>query len=291
MTTISSINKVLSTTVLHCSILDYLSLGDVAITRLVAKQWKGADRTDFYSNYISMKTHLSPSECTRLIEYGSLKYNTRIGEVFFHAMRNLRNLRLHRNEVMVPYLSHFPSLTTLDISHCRDIIDEAISLLSSSQFCIKELSVMECPNITNAGISPFSSSQSLNNLYISGCLGITDAGISPFSSSQFLTSLYIDKCPGITDEGISSLSLSKSLSQLFISVSGVTDAGISPFSSSRSFTSLVIYKCPGITDAGISSLSLSKSLSHLFISDCPGITDAGYDCIAKSGIRLERSKR
>jgi Leucine-rich repeat (LRR) protein len=162
----------------------------------------------------------------------------------------------------VPSLSGLSSLTSLDLSRCRSLVDiSALSGLSS----LTRLDLSLCKSLTD--ISALSALTSLNRLNLSECESLAD--ISALSGLSSLTRLDLCRCKSLTD--ISALSGLTSLNRL--NLSGCESlADISGLSGLSSLTHLNIGFChESLVD--ISALSDLSNITSLNLTWCKSLVD------------------
>lgn len=235
----------------------------------------------------------------------------------------LLTLRLRSGDVSDDHLAivaaNCPSLSSLDLQHCRNVTDTGLDRICSSlKSSITHLDLLECESITDVGLTHISRLTSLNFLDLSWCSEITDAGLqSVFASVPSITSLNLQYCQKITDDGFTQITenghrcIAKNLAALtflnvrecnFVTDVGVeyiaaqckalktldvawtrlTDGGLEFLSNLPSLTSLDIEGCDAVTDSGIWYISQIRSLKFLNLTWCGQITNAGLQHIASS---------
>ncbi|XP_076831629.1 lysine (K)-specific demethylase 2Aa isoform X3 [Brachyhypopomus gauderio] len=105
-------------------------------------------------------------------------------------LRGLLSLRLSGLEVSDSTLRliirHMPLLRRLDLSHCHDLTDQSISLLTASgcntRTTLREISLAGCNKLTDACLSYMKRLSALTLLDLRGCKGVTRRGCENFIS-------------------------------------------------------------------------------------------------------------
>ncbi|KAK1791893.1 hypothetical protein P4O66_013878, partial [Electrophorus voltai] len=105
-------------------------------------------------------------------------------------LRGLLSLRLSGLEVSDSTLRliirHMPLLRRLDLSHCRDLSDQSVSILTASgcnmRNTLREISLAGCNKVTDACLSYMKRLSALTLLDLRGCKGVTRLGCENFIS-------------------------------------------------------------------------------------------------------------
>eukprot|EP00742_Colponemidia_sp_Colp-10_P011434 GILJ01012704.1.p1 GENE.GILJ01012704.1~~GILJ01012704.1.p1 ORF type:complete len:375 (+),score=15.74 GILJ01012704.1:19-1143(+) len=154
-------------------------------------------------------------------------------------------------------------LHTLNISGCRGIVDEDLTLLSG----LKNLNATYC-TITG---SCFEQMPNLENVNVSCCTQILNSSLSHL---QNVRTLNISICHQITDDGLSRLSkLIESLDMTYCD--GIVGNVFEKFCSLRK---LDVTDCQQITD---STLRYLQGVEWLDIGGCKKISDSGFQYLGR----------
>uniref|UniRef100_A0A4W4E794 [histone H3]-dimethyl-L-lysine(36) demethylase n=1 Tax=Electrophorus electricus TaxID=8005 RepID=A0A4W4E794_ELEEL len=83
-------------------------------------------------------------------------------------------------------IRHMPLLRRLDLSHCRDLSDQSVSILTASgcnmRNTLREISLAGCNKVTDACLSYMKRLSALTLLDLRGCKGVTRLGCENFIS-------------------------------------------------------------------------------------------------------------
>lgn len=201
-----------------------------------------------------------------------------------------------------------PSLTSLDLSQCDNVTDEAMAMLSLETPGLRALNVLGCRDITNDGVRRLArgcvcltslclgwcdlsdnallvlSKQCtlLEQLDVSGCGRLSDAGVTAVvSGCRRLTSLSIEGCREVSAWAVAA----GSAPLTSLSMGGctlVTDAGVGAIAAAHpGLRSLSLRLCRSVGDVALRYLAMRCSeLTSLDISRCGSVTDVGISMIA-----------
>ena len=107
--------------------------------------------------------------------------------------------------------------------------DEKLGQLSRLTLTnLQSILLLDCPDVTDQGISALANIQSLKGLGLEGT-SITDAGVDVMAARMKLTSVNVANCSGITQNGIRTLARCPSLKQISFSANGWTQDEIIAF--------------------------------------------------------------
>jgi len=107
-------------------------------------------------------------------------------------------------------LSNLDSLTSLNLSTCMQITSSRLGVLFKSLIRLVDLTLAECPGLTDDCLSSFATLTSLTSLDLGGCENINGIGLGALSSLPALSTLILSGC-NVTNEALVELSSSKSL--------------------------------------------------------------------------------
>ncbi len=202
---------------------------------------------------------------------------------YLKSLPNLQTLTLRDFNIWSDewaLLSSCANLRTLTLNNCWNETDAGLSLLSGCAN-LQTLELVNVKNVTDAGLSSLSGCANLQALTLGSLNNVTDAGLSSLSGCANLQTLELGKLSGVTDAGLSSLSGCANLQTLELGkLSGVTDVGLSSLSGCANLQTLELRELSGVTDAGLSSLSCCVILQTLKLWDLSGVTDAGLSSLS-----------
>ncbi|KAI1289534.1 F-box/LRR-repeat protein 7 [Halotydeus destructor] len=166
---------------------------------------------------------------------------------------------------------------------CSLLTDYAIQTLVTYCPNLRELSLNDCPQLTDYSCFELSSKlgSSLRYLSMAKCEQITDSGIRQLGRFCYkLRYLNVRGCESVTDEGLACLARScgPRLKALDCGKCDITDAGLKVISENcPNLRKLGLRDCDLISDTGLSLIAFyCRLLSHMNIADCPYITQDGY---------------
>ncbi|XP_048868972.1 F-box/LRR-repeat protein 16-like [Brienomyrus brachyistius] len=196
-------------------------------------------------------------------------------------------------------------LTSLSVSDCINVADDAIAAISQLLPNLSELSLQayhvtdtamayftakqghttrtlrlhSCWEITNHGVvNMVHSLPNLTALSLSGCSKITDDGVELVAENlRKLRSLDLSWCPRITDMALEYIACDlHKLEELVLDrCVRITDTGLGYLSTMSSLRSLYLRWCCQVQDFGLQHLFAMKSLRLLSLAGCPLLTTTG----------------
>ncbi|XP_066493672.1 uncharacterized protein [Tiliqua scincoides] len=193
-------------------------------------------------------TSISSQTMTSLVRVENL----RLEEVVLQSCRDLTN------EAVSILCQHQPHLTTLDLSGCSELTDRAILVIGSRLLALRCLRLGKLPRVTDAGFQGISHLQHLQNLDVSECSLVRCSELvtafSAIEAQPKLASLNVAFCSLLRDSSV--LSLAKALS--------------------RSLRVLDLSSCVSITNKSLRAIvSYLSHLSVLRLAWCKELTDWG----------------
>jgi hypothetical protein len=158
-----------------------------------------------------------------------------------------------RNETFITFARSCSSITSLDVSNCQLITDEAMQYLAQNCLLLTALNVSQCPNISYLSLQALALHSAvlatLNLCYCRTC----DEGVTAIANGF----------PALT-----SLDLSYSLTT-------TTNAALIALAQrGHHLTALNLSNCSAITDDVVSALSVHSQLRLLDLTDCFHVTDS-----------------
>ncbi|XP_023413043.2 F-box/LRR-repeat protein 16 [Loxodonta africana] len=196
-------------------------------------------------------------------------------------------------------------ITSLSVSDCINVADDAIAAISQLLPNLAELSLqayhvtdtalayftarqghsthtlrlLSCWEITNHGVvNVVHSLPNLTALSLSGCSKVTDDGVELVAENlRKLRSLDLSWCPRITDMALEYVACDlHRLEELVLDrCVRITDTGLSYLSTMSSLRSLYLRWCCQVQDFGLKHLLAMRSLRLLSLAGCPLLTTSG----------------
>ncbi|XP_049759545.1 F-box/LRR-repeat protein 16 isoform X2 [Elephas maximus indicus] len=198
-------------------------------------------------------------------------------------------------------------ITSLSVSDCINVADDAIAAISQLLPNLAELSLqayhvtdtalayftarqghsthtlrlLSCWEITNHGVvNVVHSLPNLTALSLSGCSKVTDDGVELVAENlRKLRSLDLSWCPRITDMALEYVACDLHrleelvLDSLYLRwCCQVQDFGLKHLLAMRSLRLLSLAGCPLLTTSGLSGLVQLQELEELELTNCPGAT-------------------
>lgn len=139
-----------------------------------------------------------------------LVYCRNVTHLGFNAVKNqtsLRELRLCLYDVTsgcVSTISELKALNKLYLSHCENVTDSSIEIISGTLVHLTSLNV-DCTEITDSSLE-FMLRLPLVELTLNGSVRVTDTGMSHIKAISTLRHLEIMRLPNVSDEGLDHLS-------------------------------------------------------------------------------------
>ncbi|XP_072560694.1 F-box/LRR-repeat protein 16 isoform X1 [Paramormyrops kingsleyae] len=229
-------------------------------------------------------------------------------EVMLEQMQGLRHLELSGcNDFTEAGLwsSLNARLTSLSVSDCINVADDAVAAVSQLLPNLSELSLQayhvtdtamayftarqgtathtlrlhSCWEITNHGVvNMVHSLPNLTELSLSGCSKITDDGVELVAENlRKLRSLDLSWCPRITDVALEFIACDlHRLEELVLDrCVRITDTGLGYLSTMSSLRSLYLRWCCQVQDFGLQHLFGMRNLRLLSLAGCPLLTTTG----------------
>lgn len=142
---------------------------------------------------------------------------------------------------------NFPALQNLNLSQCN-ITDITLRFLSECT-TLTTLNLSYCRNITGEGLRALTDLTALTSLSLTGCSQFTDENLSVLTNLTALHTLSVSECPWITDESLIHVGELAQLHNLDLNYCReISDVGLNALVGLRLIT-LKLVGCPGISDA------------------------------------------
>ncbi|OAF64468.1 hypothetical protein A3Q56_07819, partial [Intoshia linei] len=205
---------------------------------------------------------------------------------------SLRKLEIEGNYALKDKVFHYLQygslhiLTHLYIVDCINITDAGVKLISSFKNLVY-INLSDCVKITDNGVKSIvdgSSSSKLVTLILAGCYKIGDTSIMNINKKcHKIKTLKLGYCKNITISGIELLGLSSTLSSIDLNSCNITDQCLSKMSNNKMLCDMNISFCSEITDLGVQKFSKQMEvLEKLDISHCMNVTDVSIKNVAFS---------
>lgn len=171
------------------------------------------------------------------------------------------------DKLLITMIEGSTSLTSVNVSGCRELTDEAIKAVAST--CpLQSLNVAYCGKLlTDESIKAVATNcPSLTTLNVADCKLLTDASIKTIATScSSLTSLDVSRCKALTDDSIKALAVGcPSLTYLNVrNCEKLTDEAIYAVATLPELHSLRIFGCRKLTADAIKSLAGCAKLTTL----------------------------
>ena len=115
-----------------------------------------------------------------------------------------------------PLLSKFKRLREISF-YWEGANDQKLRELSKLTFTnLQQISLLDCPNVTDAGVRAITNFPSVRGLKLEGT-AVTDAGLEVIATKMNLTGINVAGCKDVTRKGIQTLSLCPSLQSITFS--------------------------------------------------------------------------
>lgn len=172
-----------------------------------------------------------------------------------------------------------PGLTSLDISHCTQIVD--LGPLRSQCINLTHLNLANCLISEDRLSGLFGSGISLKSINLKGCKQVSSKFVSRMAKySPLLNKAILDECINITEDGLRPLLANCPYLQrvAFTGVTNVTDSVILHAVQAhglRHLKEINLSGCKQLTDAAVSSIAANCALlNDLSLSGCSQISPA-----------------
>jgi hypothetical protein len=172
-----------------------------------------------------------------------------------------------------------PALTSLDLSYCMNITDDALRTLSSAVPTLTHLNLHFCMKVTDAGMVAVSDLRALTSLDIT-LVQLTVRGLLALSS---LPALRVLKQISLSDE--EAQAVSKMAALTFLDVGSVgrgpTVEAMRAVSRLPALRSLILKDCNALTDAALIAVSSMPTLTFLDLYACTYITNEAVRAVSR----------
>ncbi|XP_059902020.1 F-box/LRR-repeat protein 16 [Gadus macrocephalus] len=171
-------------------------------------------------------------------------------------------------------------LTSLSVSDCINVADDAIAAISQLLPNLSELS-LQAYHVTDTAMAYFTAKQgyTTHTLRLHSCWEITNHGVvNMVHSLPNLTALSLSGCSKITDDGVELVAENlRKLRSLDLSwCPRVTDMALEYIACDlHKLEELVLDRCVRITDTGLGYLSTMSTLRSLYLRWCCQVQDFG----------------
>jgi hypothetical protein len=184
--------------------------------------------------------------------------------------------RQNTDEAMGMLVRRFPAVVSLQVKRVPGCVaaltDEGIRAVTSSLPALTSLDLTLCDQLTDEALRAVSNLRALTSLDITDCDKVTDEGMRAVSGCSTLTSLDLTRCFRVTDEGVKAASSLPALKSLNLCGTVLTDEGMRAVSSCTSLTSLNLWGRVKVTAEGLRAVRNLHGLNSLNLGCCE-VTD------------------
>ncbi|KAK4472504.1 hypothetical protein MN116_003750 [Schistosoma mekongi] len=164
-------------------------------------------------------------------------------------------------------------------------------LTEHGSFYLREVSIVDCPKLTDILLQNLLPLQHLTILNLSGCESLTDQAVKLLTDglyAEHLIELYMARCNKLTDKSIHAMSL-RLINLAYLSLASCPLISDSAFELLSQLPKLwqVNLNATKLGDRGLSALGSLSKLRELKVAKCTGITDLGLQKFAHLGVKLE----
>lgn len=192
---------------------------------------------------------------------------------------NLSHSAITSNDLAA--LSKLTSLRNLNLLCCREITDAGLAHLANL-VNLTDLDISFCHNFGNPGLAYLTKLVQLTSINLECCDQITDIGLTHLSKLTNLKKINFAHCEQITDSGLAHLNnLSKPISLTLIACKHISDTGLVYLGELTNLSVLNLGDCDKITDVGLSHLSRLTHLTFLNLEKCNRITNYGLEYLSR----------
>eukprot|EP00803_Ostreobium_quekettii_P005966 evm.model.scf_3229.1 EVM.evm.TU.scf_3229.1 scf_3229:8962-12843(+) len=118
-------------------------------------------------------------------------------------------------------------LERLELHGCKRITDRGLGVLVPGARGLKALSLRDCWQVSDAGLSHVARIASLTTLDLHGCGRVTDVGLAHLTGLKDLRELKLGHCREVTDQGLAAVRRMTSLRRLdLVGCFRITSAGL-----------------------------------------------------------------
>eukprot|EP00300_Choanocystis_sp_HF-7_P029749 c3729_g1_i1.p1 GENE.c3729_g1_i1~~c3729_g1_i1.p1 ORF type:complete len:542 (+),score=79.38 c3729_g1_i1:108-1733(+) len=160
------------------------------------------------------------------------------------------------------------SLTSVDLSFCSDVSDQAVLVLAHCAPSLRFLSLAMCRRVTDDGLIEIARNcEGLEHVSVAGCRFVSDRSLTCLAQRcHRLHSLDLVWCGGLTNHGL---------------------VRIARRWSSRKLTTLSLSGCPSVSNMALMSIGDGcPALRHIEMDGCGSLTDRGFVSLLKSCVLL-----
>ena len=147
--------------------------------------------------------------------------------------------------------------------------------LPKESFALTGVGFHHGSGVTDADLRQLKGLAAITRLEVIECQQVTDAGLVPFRDCKNLRSLGLRDLPLVTDAGLETFVGNTSLAVLSLGGPRLTDRGLAVFKGNNDLRDLELWSSPLITDEGLKYFIATKDLRVLHIKACSRVTDKG----------------
>ncbi|KAH0908614.1 hypothetical protein HID58_031935 [Brassica napus] len=199
----------------------------------------------------------------------------------FHRVDSLSrtSIRILRVEFLPALLSNYPHLSSLDLSVCPKLDDDAVLRLASyGAVSIKSLNLSRATALRARGLETLARlCRGLERVDVSHCWGFGDREAAALSVAAGLREVRMDKCLSLSDVGLARIVLGCSnLSKISLKwCMEISDLGIDLLCKKCKDLKSLDVSYLKITNESIRSIALLPKLEVLEMVNCPLVDDDG----------------
>ena len=197
-------------------------------------------------------------------------------------------------------ISPLPSLTSVNLSLCKEVSDRSLGRLGSICPALRSLDLGGCTGVTNSGLLLLARTlPNLHTLSLRSCWQLSDAGMAHLARLPIdpdakepnlveLDTLNLQDCQKLTDLSLRYIAQGINIKNLNLSFcANISDSGMKSVARMSSLTSLNLRSCDNISDIGVGYLAEGcVSLHTLDVSFCERISDRAMAHIASGLFNL-----
>jgi hypothetical protein len=144
-----------------------------------------------------------------------------------------------------------------------DLQDQPLGLNSLNG--LSNLEELQLSRLTDASFTSLSGAPKLKKLSLVQCQQLSSAGLKHVGDFRSLEVLYFALMPGLDDDALARIAELPKLRELVIQgqMSRLSDSGLEALSRSSSLRTLFLFGCPKLTDEGLAHLAALKNIGQI----------------------------
>ncbi|TNN19732.1 F-box/LRR-repeat protein, partial [Schistosoma japonicum] len=184
---------------------------------------------------------------------------------------------------------NLPRLHSKDKTHRLSRSNSDVS--EHGSFYLREVSIVDCPKLTDILLQNLLPLPHLTVLNLSGCESLTDQAVKLLTDglyAEHLIELYMARCSKLTDKSIHAMSVRLfNLAYLSLASCPLISDGAFELLSQLPKLWQINLSATKLGDRGLSALGSLPKLRELKVAKCTDITDVGLQKFAHLGINIE----